>query len=130
MTQASLGFVRSAGHSLSGYWSASWAGECSGQQYANVDSQLDHLRKEVGLELKALKQALDAHSEKDDVRHEFENKAIRLAEVDIERRLNEMNQFRAQISDERRTFVTWGALAGVLASLVAVATLVLLYFKK
>jgi hypothetical protein len=95
-----------------------------------VDSGLDHLRKEVALELKALKQALDAHSEKDDIRHEFESKAIRLAEVNIERRLNEMNQFRAQISDERRTFVTWGALAGVLASLVAVATLVLLYFKK
>jgi hypothetical protein len=94
------------------------------------DRDIEHLRRELMLEIAIVKQALTAHSNQDDIRHLGEEKAIQLAEQDISRRLQEMNQFRAQISDERRTFVTWGALAGVLASLVAVATLVLLYFKK
>jgi hypothetical protein len=95
---------------------------------ANAD--LEHLRKELMLEIAAVRQELKAHSDKDDIRHLGEDKAMGLAEADVNRRLTEMNQFRQQISDERRSFVTWGALAGVLASLVAVATLVLLYFKK
>jgi hypothetical protein len=95
-----------------------------------MDADLEHLRRELMLEIQAVQQALTAHADKDDIRHVGEEKAILLAEQDVNRRLSEMNQFRAQISDERRTFVTWGALAGVLASLVAVATLILLYFKK
>ena len=49
--------------------------------------------------------ALDAHSRLDDLRHENGDDKVAKAYLDLERRLEEMNAFRAQISQERTQYL-------------------------
>ncbi len=57
------------------------------------------------LELKNIRDLMEAHERMDVLRHQSEKEARDLAAVDINRRLAEMNQFREQIAKERGMFV-------------------------
>ena len=48
---------------------------------------------------------LDAHEKLDALRHAGEFEARRIAALDIDRRLEAMNEFRAQITNEHGTFI-------------------------
>ncbi len=57
------------------------------------------------LELRNLKDLMEAHEKLVILRHTSEKEARDLAATDINRRLGEMNQFREQIAKERGMFV-------------------------
>ncbi|MFZ0799731.1 MAG: hypothetical protein WCA13_09640 [Terriglobales bacterium] len=66
-----------------------------------IDRTLEAERKLTEAEFRRRDAALDAHARMDDLRHEAGDHKIQKADVDLERRLEEMNNFRAQINQER-----------------------------
>jgi hypothetical protein len=70
-----------------------------------IDRTIEVERMSTRAEFRRCDAALDAHSRMDDCRHGAEDDKIHKAHETLNHRLEEMNQFRAQILDERATFL-------------------------
>ncbi len=66
-----------------------------------IDRTLEAERKMTEAEFRRRDAELAAHARLDDLRHEAGDAKIQKADQDLERRLEEMNNFRAQINTER-----------------------------
>ncbi len=66
-----------------------------------IDRTLEVERKLTEAEFQRRDAALEAHAKLDDLRHEAGDAKIQKADLDLERRLEEMNNFRSQINQER-----------------------------
>jgi|ERR1700687_3681001 len=70
-----------------------------------IDRTLEIERKSVGAEFRRCDAALEAHSRMDDLRHAAGDDKVYKANKDLERRLEEMNNFREQINQERAEYL-------------------------
>jgi hypothetical protein len=59
----------------------------------------------LSAEIRHLRDLLEAHKELDNLRHAEEQKSLAAAEVNLDRRLDTMNQFREQLTAERGHYV-------------------------
>ena len=66
-----------------------------------IDRALEAARRVTEAEFRHRDAELEAHARMDDLRHEAGDAKILKADLDLERRLEEMNNFRAQINLER-----------------------------
>ncbi len=66
-----------------------------------IDRTLEAERKMTEAEFRRRDALLEAHARLDDLRHEAGDAKLQKADKDLERRLEEMNNFRAQINTER-----------------------------
>src|SRR5208282_6307697 len=66
-----------------------------------IDRTIEAERKVTEAEFRHRDAKLDAHARMDDLRHEAGDAKLQKADHDLERRLEEMNNFRAQINQER-----------------------------
>jgi hypothetical protein len=66
-----------------------------------IDRTLEAERKVTESEFRYRDAALEAHARMDDLRHASGDAKIQKADLDLERRLEEMNNFRTQINTER-----------------------------
>jgi hypothetical protein len=70
-----------------------------------IDRALEAERKMTESEFRHRDAALEAHARMDDLRHASGDAKIQKADLDLERRLEEMNNFRAQINQERGDYL-------------------------
>jgi len=70
-----------------------------------IDRALKAERKMMESEFRHRDAALDAHAQMDDLRHASGDAKIQKADLDLERRLEEMNNFREQINQERGDYL-------------------------
>ena len=70
-----------------------------------IDRTLEAERKVTESEFRHRDAALEAHARMDDLRHASGDAKIQKADLDLERRLEEMNNFRAQINQERGDYL-------------------------
>lgn len=66
---------------------------------------LTQIQKDINHERELRESWERAHEELDDQRHSAGDKALAISSVDMSRRLNEMNQFREQLNQERAEYV-------------------------
>ncbi len=66
-----------------------------------IDRTVEAERKMTDSEFRRRDAELEAHARLDDLRHEAGDAKIQKADKDLERRLEEMNNFRTQINTER-----------------------------
>ena len=70
-----------------------------------IDRTLEAERKVTESEFRHRDAALEAHARMDDLRHASGDAKIQKADLDLERRLEEMNNFREQINQERGDYL-------------------------
>ena len=70
-----------------------------------IDRALEAERKMMESEFRHRDAALEAHARMDDLRHASGDAKIQKADLDLERRLEEMNNFREQINQERGDYL-------------------------
>jgi len=70
-----------------------------------IDRALEAERKMMESEFRHRDAALEAHAQMDDLRHASGDAKIQKADLDLERRLEEMNNFREQINQERGDYL-------------------------
>jgi len=70
-----------------------------------IDRALEAERKMMESEFRHRDAALEAHTQMDDLRHASGDAKIQKADLDLERRLEEMNNFREQINQERGDYL-------------------------
>jgi hypothetical protein len=74
--------------------------------HSGIDAKIEAHYKEVDLQITAVCLKMDERKEQVNIKFDAINKEITLAKEDMERRLSEMNQFRAQLSAQAGTFAT------------------------
>jgi len=70
-----------------------------------IDRTLEAERKVTESEFRHRDAALEAHARMDDLRHASGDAKLQKADLDLERRLEEMNNFREQINQERGDYL-------------------------
>ena len=74
--------------------------------HSGIEARVEAHYKEVDLQIESICHKMDERKEQVNIKFDAINKEITLAKEDMERRLAEMNQFRAQLTSQAATFAT------------------------
>lgn len=86
-----------------------------------IDIRFDLLKELLAARYESQQAALRLADDMQTIRYESQEKALSLADQTMKERLDRMNEFREQITDERGQYVTRKELLGIIS---AVATIV------